>query len=417
MLSYTAPQPAKQTKLASFFATKTLVYKAVRDAAAANQTPGEARPQAEFEAEVGITGQFQLPSEKDAAIRAREEAAASKYSCSNCKFACTTAVGLRNHSLSCTRRQTNQRIDRRIFRPFHGQITAPVRVTEDGAVKLYLLINGKDGDTLADEARERQSAWEAAAQERRHELQRRSDKAMQERARREAEADADEPLPEPRRGSDRRRQYSAKEKLQILKFHDSVIGDKAVHKKKEFFEADPRSRGARWCNVHWKAGNKTEGWAAPSPRRKIEMAAGQEHASTLLRIDSRSRKHGKFAGMERTLYGKFKVRRARGRKCDKKWFKHTARHIMRTDYPEHAHLFNGGECWFRRMCSRFCLTRRKKTNVKNTTWEETKPVLQRYFRSFRRRCVAEISRRHTFQCCSTRHPHPTPPFLPSQVAQ
>ena len=144
---------------------------------------------------------------------------------------------------------SSQRIDQPIIRPFHGNITAPVRVTESGEVKLYLLINGKDSDILADEAAERQRAWEAAAEQRRLELHRRAVQRQCERERAEAEGDDDafEPLTEQRRGSDRRRQYSAKEKLAILKFYREVCRDPAIRKKKETFVSDPRSRGAKWC--------------------------------------------------------------------------------------------------------------------------------------------------------------------------
>jgi hypothetical protein len=42
-------------------------------------------------------------------------------------------------------------------------------------------------------------------------------------------------------------QYSAKEKLAILKFYREVCRDPAIRKKKETFVSDPRSRGAKWC--------------------------------------------------------------------------------------------------------------------------------------------------------------------------
>ena len=40
-------------------------------------------------------------------------------------------------------------------------------------------------------------------------------------------------------------QYSAKEKLAILKFYREVCRDPAIRKKKETFVSDPRSRGAK----------------------------------------------------------------------------------------------------------------------------------------------------------------------------
>eukprot|EP00966_Prymnesium_polylepis_P050161 1161245-Prymnesium_polylepis.1 len=89
--------------------------------------------------------------------------------------------------------------------------------------------------------------------------------------------------------------------------------------------------------------------------------------------------------MEKRLYALFKQRRARGRKVSAKWFVHTARHIMRNEFPQHAAAFRGSRGWMRRFLKRFSLVPRRKTNVKNTTWEATKPVLQRYFGTLRRR--------------------------------
>ena len=89
--------------------------------------------------------------------------------------------------------------------------------------------------------------------------------------------------------------------------------------------------------------------------------------------------------MEKLLFAKFKERRRRGRKCSPKWFPHTARYVMRTEFPEHAAGFKGSRGWMRRFFKRFSIVRRKRTNNKNTTWEEAKPKLQRYFRAFRRR--------------------------------
>ena len=63
---------------------------------------------------------------------------------------------------------------------------------------------------------------------------------------------------------------------------------------------------------------------------------------------------------------------------------------MRIDFPEDAAGFKGSKSWLQRFKRRFGIVTRKKTNVKNTTWEETEPVLQNYFRAYRRRlCDAE----------------------------
>ena len=162
----------------------------------------------------------------------------------------------------------------------------------------------------------------------------------------------------------------------MLKWHDEVVANGAISAKMKTFEGDQRSRGAKWSMVHNK-------WDKPEMRREIEKAAAQEHAAGLMRIDKESRKHGKYVQMKRKLISKYKARRARARKCSAKWFVHTARYRMLTDHPGQA--FKGSDGWLRRMFRRFSLVRRKKTNVKNKTWEETKPVLQRYFRAFRRR--------------------------------
>ena len=63
---------------------------------------------------------------------------------------------------------------------------------------------------------------------------------------------------------------------------------------------------------------------------------------------------------------------------------------MRIDFPADAHDFKGSKSWLQRFKRRKGIVTRKKTNVKNTTWEETEPVLQNYFRAYRRRlCDAE----------------------------
>ena len=90
-------------------------------------------------------------------------------------------------------------------------------------------------------------------------------------------------------------------------------------------------------------------------------------------------------GMENNLFSRFKARRAKARKTTSKWLAHTAKHVMRTDYPDFALGFKASKGWLQRFKRRFSIVKRKKTNVKNTTWEETEPKLQAYFRAFRRR--------------------------------
>ena len=104
-----------------------------------------------------------------------------------------------------------------------------------------------------------------------------------------------------------------------------------------------------------------------------------------MRIDKNSRKTGKYAEMEKLLFTKFKERRARARKTSTKWLVHTAKHFMRIDFPDLALDFKGSQGWVQRFKRRWSIVTRKKTNVKNTTWDETEPKLQAYFCTFRRR--------------------------------
>ena len=53
--------------------------------------------------------------------------------------------------------------------------------------------------------------------------------------------------------------------------------------------------------------------------------------------------------------------------------------------PEVAALFKASLGWQQRFKRRYSIVTRKKTNVKNTTWDESEPKLQAYFRAFRRR--------------------------------
>jgi hypothetical protein len=235
-------------------------------------------------------------------------------------------------------------------------------------VHVDLLIAGRPIAEIRIEAEEAAARAREAEELRQLELQR---QASARRRFREHEDFAVEG--EQRRGSDRRRSYNVKEKLLIIDFYESVRYDESKTHKVEYFEADKRSRGVRW--------NMVQRW----DRRAIEKAAGQAHAATLLRVDKTSRRVGKFAGMEKSLFALFRLRRARGRKCSARWFVHVAKHLMRKDFPEHAANFSGGRCWLRRFLNRWNISMRRKTNVKNSTWEATKPVLQRYFRSTRRR--------------------------------
>ena len=364
--------------------------------AAASQSVGSAVPFEELKEQVAQQVD-EFRSVKRARLAAERGEADMAYQCELCSKTFKTALGLRNHMQWHTEKMDEEDSDdsdegvaKLIQRRFAGTVDARVLVADGGQVRLYLLVNGRSRAQIDDEAAQQRREFEAAQAaraaeklERCREASRLADQRLRARERAAAEeeaeeAGAEEPPSEQRRGSTRRRSYCPKEQLKILIFLDEVKKDSTITRKVEFFEGDARSRGARWCNV-------ANQWAKPEKRRAIEKAAAQQHASSLLRIDKESRKKGKYLGMERNLYAKYRERRARGRKCSPKWFVHTARYIMRTEYPNDAANFKGSNGWRRRFCSRFTIVRRKKTNVKNKTWEETKPRLQRYFAALRRR--------------------------------
>ncbi len=56
-----------------------------------------------------------------------------------------------------------------------------------------------------------------------------------------------------------------------------------------------------------------------------------------------------------------------------------------SEYSAEAAKFKGSSGWLQRFKRRKGIVTRKKTNVKNTPREKTEPVLQHYFRAFRRR--------------------------------
>ena len=98
-----------------------------------------------------------------------------------------------------------------------------------------------------------------------------------------------------------------------------------------------------------------------------------------------SRKKGKHYLMEKELYKLFRERRAHGRKVSARWLSATARSLMTQLHPGAASTFCGSKSWRRRFAQRFRIGVRRKTNVKCSTWEETEPVLQNYFRGLRKR--------------------------------
>ena len=129
-------------------------------------------------------------------------------------------------------------------------------------------------------------------------------------------------------------------------------------------------------------------WATDSTRAKIAKAAAGEHADSLLAIDKSSRKTGKYGRMEQELVQELHARRRRGLKCSARWLTHAARILMKRLYPDiPENSFKGGKDWRARFLARFKFTIRRKTNRKNVTWEETRPILQRYFKRLRMRLM------------------------------
>eukprot|EP00966_Prymnesium_polylepis_P327029 7382899-Prymnesium_polylepis.1 len=108
-------------------------------------------------------------------------------------------------------------------------------------VRVSVTIDGKSIAELERQTAADAAAFEAAKQARQAEASRRADKRQRER---ESEKAAMEP--EQRRGSDRRRSYSAKEKLGILEVYTKMRQDGSIRQKVQTFEADPRSRGTKW---------------------------------------------------------------------------------------------------------------------------------------------------------------------------
>ena len=340
-----------------------------RALALASAAADHARPYVEVEAEAALEVK-ELPSEK-----LPPPPAAPRYSfqCDMCGGLFRARVALANHQKWKHGPSSVPIQMEPLLRPWHGKVSLPLVVTATGAVMATTSINGKSRTQIQQETAQAVADLKAADKARRLELDRR-------REERRVQRELEEELGEQRGGSRRRKSYSAKLKLKVLDYYESVRDTPTILKKMDTFENDLRSHGINWVTASkWK-------------RRAIEHGAAQEHASSLMRIDKESRRKGKYVAMEKRVFAQFKTRRARGRKCSPKWFVHTAQHIMRAEFPEHAAAFQGSRSWMRRFFSRFGLVRRKKTNTKNTTWEATEPVLQRYFRATRRRLRDEAWR-------------------------
>jgi len=182
-----------------------------------------------------------------------------------------------------------------------------------------------------------------------------------------------------RRGSTKHSSYTVADKNDYLEVYDKLLSDPSITNKAETFEA--------------QTGIPTgtlKGWDWVRDRVTIRRAAGQARAKKLLRIDTVDRRQGKYAVQERRLNAQLHERRNRGRRCSPRWLTHTMRVLVREAFPQDdaAQAFLAGARWRRRFLARFRLTTRRKTNQKNISWEEVKPVLIRYFQRFIQRLRA-----------------------------
>ena len=105
-------------------------------------------------------------------MRRRLASSGLTYECDLCLKSFDTAIGLRNH-MQWHEKPREKGIDEIICRKFAGTVSARILVADGGAVRLYLLVNGKSREAVDSEAAEARRAWEAAANLRANEVQRR----------------------------------------------------------------------------------------------------------------------------------------------------------------------------------------------------------------------------------------------------
>lgn len=290
----------KQLDLTEMPGVKRVVVpkQAAERVAARAHERGEVLSQEELEAVAGLVVE-ELPSEKVA----DEPANGKLYGCSQCSRVFHRAGALRCHQVWAHPAQPRTAI-MMPPRPFHGEISAPLRV-ESGAVRVTFLINGKDRAQLEREEEEAARQWATAKAEREAEAIRRRVAAQ---ARRDREEAAGVKLG--RYGSAHRHQYTPAEKQRLIDLLDDINANKAVQNKAATFEGDRRSRGCPFTTA--------VKWLKPAERAKIRRAAAQDGAKQLLRIDKDSRRNGKYVPMEKELFRLFRLRRAKARKTSSK---------------------------------------------------------------------------------------------------
>ena len=119
---------------------------------------------------------------------------------------------------------------------------------------------------------------------------------------------------EQRCGSGKRHQYSAKDQAEMVDIVNRIHGNPEITNKGDAWRdraINPKYYGVAFSN--------TSKWRRPDEHRRILRAAAKLHAGSLLRIDAESRKKGRWAAMETSVFAKFRARRARGRKSSGRW--------------------------------------------------------------------------------------------------
>ena len=315
---------------------------------------------------------FKTEEEGAAAAAAARAAPAKSYQCSKCPRSFTTPAALNFHQQSHRDNVQPKAFPLRLPRPPPPPVSLSMSVRGTGYVSVSVLKIGQR--TSAGLEAERAAAAKKAAAR----ATALATEAKHRERLREAEDEVDQG--EHRVGSAKRGAYSVKDKLDSIEVMDRIYRNESIVNKKDGWEnpvINPNFNGTPYTTAFK--------WREPTVRKKIEIAAGKAHAKTLLRIDKNSRRVGKYAAMEAELYSRFKARRAKKRKTSARWLTAMARHLLKDMDPDAAKSFKGGESWRRRYRRRHNLVVRRKTNIKNQTWEETKPVLQRYCRTLRER--------------------------------
>lgn len=307
-------------------------------------------------------------SEHKEADAAAPSGGTKKFCCSKCPKSYNARVGLQNH-VKWHALQTQEKVfanpEAKAMPKPHVDFELEVDA-KTLHISCTFSINGKVLEEIAAEA-----AAEMAEQTKQQNV-RRKEKRKRE-ALREAGDCAEQG--DHRRGSKIRRSYTARNKLKLLELFDTIMDDESVLKKIEAFEGHAGGKGTPYTTALK--------WSKPAERARISTAAGEERASTLLRIDKSPRKKGSYGPMEKVVFDRLKERRANGRKVSPRWLSATARLVMKEMYPDEN--FKGGRDWRRRFARRFKIAVRCKTNVKNKTWSATEEVLLRYFTGLRRR--------------------------------